>query len=83
MSLPQNPGRAKLGLVVVVVYQSKSPQKVEKLLKVKNYQKSKKLQKLPVWTNVYQSTNLLSVRYKELEFPHVFELFLLSSEGSF
>ena len=46
---------------------SKNHQKFEELLKVEKPQRPKRLQRSSVWRNVYQSTNLPSIRYKELE----------------
>ena len=58
-----------MGLMVVVPSRSKSRQKVEKLSKVEKPQRPKKLQRLSVRRNVYQSTNPPSIGYEELELP--------------
>ena len=61
-----------------------SHQKVEVSSKVEKPQRLKKLQKSSVWKNIYRNTNLLSIRYKELELPlklwQFFKLFCLAQE---
>ena len=56
--------------VVLVANRLKNCQKVEESSKIlKSLKDLKNLQKLLVWRNVYQNTNLLSMRYKKLELP--------------
>ena len=59
----------------------KSVKKLSKSGKIvkesKSFKSLKNLQKPSVWKNIYKSTNLPSIRYKELEFRQFFELFLL------
>ena len=53
--------------------------------KVEKPQRPEKWQRLSVWRNVYQITDPLSIRYKELELPlelrQFFELFLLGPKA--
>ena len=72
--------------VVLLASPSKSCQKVEESSKSpKRLKGQKDLQKSPVWKNVYQSTDTLSIRYEELELPlelwQFFEPFLLCPEA--
>ena len=47
----------------------------------KSFKSLKNLQRPLVWRNVYQSTNLLSLKYQKLKFWQFFKLFLLGSRA--